>query len=109
MPYLLDTCAIQSPRSEAVVHRYLHDMGHAFDNIRDCLECGGTFVLVCGDNLIGGQRIRTWQVLTEMLTERGFGLFDSFTDPIGDRLLAPKRCGHKGLIKEEVIQAFRLN
>jgi hypothetical protein len=99
----------QSPRSEAVVHRYLHDMGYAFDNIKACLEPKGTLVLVCGDNLIGGQRICTWRILMEMLGERGFELFDSFTDPIGDRLLAPKRCGHKGLIKEEVVQAFRLN
>ncbi len=99
----------KSPRSAAIVHRYLYDMGKAFDNIKKCLEKNGTFVLVCGDNLIAGKRIRTWQVLTDMLTERDFELFDSFTDPIGDRLLAPKRCGHKGLIKEEVIQAFRLN
>ncbi|MGA2178379.1 MAG: toll/interleukin-1 receptor domain-containing protein [Verrucomicrobiota bacterium] len=101
--------ARKAPRSEAVVHRYLHDMGNAFDTIQKCLEYKGTFVLVCGDNLIGGLRIRTWQLLTNMLVERGFKLFDTFTDRIEDRMLAPKRCGHKGLIKEEVILAFRSN
>jgi len=35
--------------------------------------------------------------------------FDSFVDPIKDRLLAPKRLGHIGLIKEEVVMAFRKN
>jgi len=104
----LKLLAKKSPRAEAVVHRYLHDMGNAFETVKGCLEPGGTFVLVCGDNLIAGQRIRTWQILTEMLVERGFKLFDHFTDPIGDRMLAPKRCGHKGMIKEEVVSAFRL-
>jgi hypothetical protein len=41
------------------------------------------------------------------LVERGFKQLDSFTDRIKDRMLAPKRCGHKGLIKEEVLLAFR--
>ena len=98
--------AKKSPRSEAIVHHYLHDMGNAFDIIKKCLKRNGTFVLVCGDNLIGGVRIRTWQILRDMLVERGFKQFDSFTDIIKDRILAPKRCGHKGLIKEEVILAF---
>jgi len=101
--------ARKSPRSEAIVHRYLHDMGNAFDIIKRCLKLKGTFVLVCGDNLIAGVRIRTWRILSDMLVERDFKLFDSFTDPIGDRMLAPKRCGHKGLIKEEVVLAFRSN
>ena len=34
-------------------------------------------------------------------------LFDSFHDPIRVRALAPKRAGHKGLIKEERDQPFR--
>lgn len=89
-----------------VVHRYLHDMGLAFNVVRRCLEPGGTFVVVCGDNLVGGLRICTWQVLQSMLEAGGFRLFDRFADQIGDRLLAPKRCGHKGLIKEEIVSAY---
>ena len=103
------TLARISPRSEAILHRYLYDMGKAFDIIQKCLDHKGTFVLVCGDNLIAGQRIRTWRILADNLVERGFKLFDSFTDQIEDRMLAPKRCGHKGLIKEEVVLAFRSN
>ncbi len=99
--------AKNSPRAEAILHRYLSDMGNAFDTIQQCLDKRGTFVLVCGDNLIAGRRIRTWQILADMLVGRGFKLFDSFTDRIEDRMLAPKRCGHKGLIKEEVVLAFR--
>lgn len=98
----------REPRLEAVVHRYLYDMGRAFDTIKDCLEPNALFVLVCGDNLIGGIRIRTWQLLKQMLEERGFKLFDRFSDPIENRMLAPKRCGHKGLIKEEVVCAFQM-
>ena len=65
------------------------------------------FVLVCGDNLIGGIQIRTWEALKTILESKGFVLFDVFSDTIENRMLAPKRCGHKGLIKEEVICAFR--
>lgn len=97
----------RKPRLDAVVQRYLHDMSLAFDTMAKCLEPGGTLVLVCGDNLIGGMRIRTWQLLKQMLEKRGFRLFDMFSDRIGDRMLAPKRCGHKGLIKEEVVCAFQ--
>jgi hypothetical protein len=96
-------------RSEAILHRYLYDMGKAFDTIQKYLEHKAVFVLICGDNLIAGQRIRTWKILADLLAERGFELFASFTDRIEDRMLAPKRCGHKGLIKEEVILAFRSN
>jgi hypothetical protein len=97
-----------SPRLAAVVHRYLYDMGRAFDTISRCLDPNGVVVLVCGDNLVGGFRIRTWRVLQTMLEHKGFVLFDSFSDPIQNRMLAPKRLGHKGLIKEEVVCAFRL-
>jgi len=103
---LLRTLARKKPRLAAVVHRYLHDMGQAFDTIIKCLHREACFVLVCGDNLVGGIRIPTWQLLRDMVEQRGFQLFDQFADPIGDRMLPPRRCGHKGLIKEEVVCAF---
>jgi threonine dehydrogenase-like Zn-dependent dehydrogenase len=96
------------PRLAAVVHRYVHDMGNAFDQCRRMLRPGGTCVVVCGDNLLGGQRISTWRVLDRLLGERGFVLRDRFRDSIQDRLLAPKRSGHRGLIKEEVVSAYSL-
>jgi hypothetical protein len=82
-------------------------MSRAFDNVRSFMEHKAQFILVCGDNLIGGVRIRTWQVLRHMLERKGFILFDMFADPIANRMLAPKRSGHKGLIKEEVVCALR--
>lgn len=96
-------------RLAAVVHRYLHDMRRVFDAVKACLDPGGCFVLVCGDNLVGGLRIRTWRVLQLLLEERGFRLFHRFADPIADRLLAPKRQGHKGIIKQDFVSAFRLS
>jgi len=98
----------RNSRLAAVVHRYLHDMGRAFDVLKECLDPNGRFVLVCGDNLVAGLRIRTWCALQVLLQERGFQLFDRFADAIADRLLPPKRLGHKGLIKEELVSAFRL-
>lgn len=94
-------------RLAAVVHRYLCDMRRAFDVIKKCLDPKGYFVIVCGDNLIGGIRIKTWRVLQAILEDQGFQLVDRFADRIQDRLLPPKRCGHKGLIKEEVVSAFQ--
>lgn len=97
----------KSRRLESVVIRYFSDMWKAFENIAECLADGGRMVLVCGDNLIGGVHIATWRILCKMLEVQGFRMFDSFRDKIENRLLAPKRQGHKGLIKEEVICAFR--
>jgi hypothetical protein len=105
----LKTMGERATRLASVVHRYLHDMDRAFDNMKECLDREGSCVIVCGDNLVGGFRIQTWKVLQRLLEARGFRLFDRFTDQIGDRLLPPKRCGHKGLIKEEVISAYRLS
>jgi hypothetical protein len=105
----LPEIAAKSERLEQVVIRYCHDMGRAFDTIRKCIKPSGFLVLVCADNLIAGTRFPTWRVLQKMLEIRGFDLVDSFTDQIRDRMLAPRRSGHKGIIKEEVISAFRLS
>lgn len=96
------------PTLAVIVHTYLNRMINAFRVTRKAMHPGGTFVIVCGDNLIGGKRIVTWRVLNEMLGGLGFKLFDSFEDAIRNRALAPTRCGHKGLIKQEVVSAFRL-
>ncbi|MFN9293907.1 MAG: hypothetical protein ACK6EB_37985, partial [Planctomyces sp.] len=92
-----------------IVHTYLKRMSTAVKAIKRAMRPGGTFVIVCGDNLIGGRRIITWKVLNEMLDNLGFTLFDSLEDTIKKRALAPSRCGHKGLIKQEVVSAFRLD
>ena len=97
------------PRHSNIIHRYLWDMSKAFDNLKKYLQPNGTCIIVCGDNLIGGYRIRTWEILNNLLIDRGFILFDLFTDSIAQRMLPPKRVGHKGIIKEEVISAFHLN
>ena len=91
-----------------VVHRYLQDIAAAFGAVRSLMQSGGVLVIVCGDNLIGGRRICTWQVLNKMLAGLGFKQFDSFGDRIRNRAVAPMRCGHKGLIKQEIVSAFRL-
>lgn len=97
------------PRLALVIHRYLADMSNAFDLLAQTMQPLGTFVLVCGDNLVGGYRIPTWRLLNQLLENRGFVLFDSFGDSIARRNVPPQRQGHKGLIKQEVVSAFRLN
>lgn len=97
-----------APRQCAVVHRYFYDMDNAFGTIKGTLDDNACLVVVCGDNLIGGVRICTWRALQTILEEKGFRLVDRFSDRIRDRLLPPARLGHRGLIKEEVVSAYRL-
>lgn len=104
----LKSLKAKDPRLCAVVNRYLHDMDNALEVVKGILEDDSRLVVVCGDNLIGGVRICTWKVLHAIIEEKGFVLFDRFRDPIRDRLLAPRRLGHRGLIKEEVVSAYRL-
>ena len=92
----------------AILHRYLKDMETAFAHVRRLLMKGGTLVLVCGDNLIAGRRFETWAALNRILSLMGFRGFDGFDDRILNRALAPKRNGHRGLIKQEVVTAFRM-
>ena len=93
-------------KAEPIIYRYLHDMNAVFDRLIKIAKPGGTLVLVCGDNLISGFRIPTWQILSSILEKKGFEMFDRFHDAIERRSLAPVRSGHKGLIKEEVISAY---
>ena len=95
------------PRQAAVVHRYLSDMSKAFRVVRECLARDGKLIVVCGDNLVGGYRVITWKLLNEIISKLGFTLYDSFGDTIDCRNVPPKRNGHAGLIKQEVISAFR--
>jgi hypothetical protein len=96
-----------SPRHAAVVHRYFHDMGIAIKTISNLMKRTGTCVIVCGDNLVDGVHIRTWQALNALMEHNGFSLYDSFSDTIHNRMVPPMRQGHKGLIKQEYISAFR--
>jgi D12 class N6 adenine-specific DNA methyltransferase len=98
----------EHPKLASVVHRYLVDMRVALLRTRNSLTKNGILVIVCGDNLIGSVRIKTWEVLNTIIESMGFEMFDSFQDRIRARALAPKRSGHKGLIKEERVSAFRL-
>ena len=95
------------PWHAAIVHRYLADMGRAFDSMKMLLKRNGVLVIVCGDNLVGGYRIATSNLLNTLLFHRGFVQFDQFGDNIECRSLPPQRQGHKGLIKREVVSAFR--
>lgn len=101
--------AAASPRHVAVVHRYFHDMGNAMKAITQVTRKAGTCVIVCGDNLVGGLHIPTWKVLNVMMAQNGFTLYDSFSDKIQNRMVPPTRKGHKGLIKQEHVSAFRRN
>lgn len=104
---LLPLMETTHPKQAAIIHRYLADMRCAFLVMKTCLKTRGKLILVCGDNLVGGYRIPTWKVLNKMLEDLGFKLFDRFGDKIDCRNVPPKRQGHVGLIKQEVISAFK--
>jgi hypothetical protein len=94
-------------RHAAVVHRYFADMRLALRSVKAALRPKGRLVLVCGDNLVGGVRIPTWAILEKLAGELGYSFVDRFGDQILRRHVPPKRLGHRGLIKEEVISEFR--
>jgi len=97
----------KNPDHAVILHRYLVDMRIAFTRIRGLMRKGGTLVIVCGDNLIAGVRVKTWRAVNRLLSSLELKPFDSFCDQIRARSLPPKRSGHKGLIKEEHVTAFR--
>lgn len=96
------------PTHAKIVHRYLCDMDLAFDAMKQMMTPQGTMVIVCGDNLVAGYQIPTWQVLNALLATKGFAQFDSFGDVIARRYVPPTRQGHKGMVKQEVVTAMRL-
>ncbi|MCW3060426.1 MAG: hypothetical protein JWQ02_2247 [Capsulimonas sp.] len=105
----LKTVSERAPRLSEVVHRYFSDMDKCFEMFQSCIKPDGVLVIVCGDNLVAGEPIPTWAILNKMLEVRGFNLFDSYGDEIERRLLPPSRLGHKGLIKQEMVSAFRFS
>jgi SAM-dependent methyltransferase len=91
------------PHQAAVIHRYFADMHSALRSFRLSLRTGGKLILVCGDNLIGGIRIPTWDLLERLAQDIGYSFVARFGDQIARRNVPPKRLGHRGLIKEEII------
>lgn len=94
------------PREAAIVDCYLWSMSQSMKTISKSLTRGGMFVLVCGDNLVAGHRIPTWRILNSIAEDYGFVLKEQFGDRIECRHVPPKRNGHKGLIKQEVVSVF---
>jgi hypothetical protein len=92
-----------------VVKQYFDDMTCVFNGIRKKLLKGGIFIIICGDNLIDGEHIKTSEVLNQIILGFNFSKIDQFSDKIRNRMLPPKRFGHKGLIKKEIITVFQLN
>ena len=95
-----------NPRLASIVIKYFNDMRKVFINMEKCLHNDGKIVIVCGDNLVGGMRIQTWDILRKIIKAQGFEPYDQYRDKIENRILPPKRSGHKGLIKEEVVCAY---
>lgn len=106
---LVDDFAVLEERQRrlaAVVVRYFRDMSVVFGRVAECVAVGGRLVVVCGDNLVGGVRIDTSSLLGRILEGQNFSLVESFADRIRDRVLAPRRKGHQGLIKEEIVSCY---
>lgn len=90
----------------SVVSRYFMDMANAIRAAATKLAPNGEIVVVCGDNLVAGVEFNTGKAISEIVASMGYRLVDTFSDKILNRLLAPNRRGHIGLIKEEVVYKF---
>jgi hypothetical protein len=104
---LIERMKTTHPKQAAIVRKYFADMSKAIDNVTPLLKKSCTVVLVCGDNLVGGYAIPTWQLLNELMERKGFRLRETFGDVIACRNVAPQRMGHKGIIKREVVSSFK--
>ena len=98
-------CAIEAKsfRGAAIVCRYLSDMRKAVTEISSALKPKGKAIVVCGDNLICGVRLKTWKLLNTMFEESGFSIAEKYSDKIRSRSIPPNRMGHKSIIKHEVV------
>ena len=105
MPWRANLLA-HSPRLCNVVDKYFWDMDTVFGSLVQNVQPGGTFVLVCGDNLVGGMRIPTWDTLNGLVSSWGFEMKLQYGDFIARRNVPPMRMGHKGIIKEEIVSVF---
>ncbi len=103
----LNKININNKRLNIIVYKYFIDMELALKTTYKLLKPNGTLILVCGDNVVNGQSIKTWQILNEIAIANGYTIMDSFKDQIIKRSLAPKRMGHKSLIKDETVTIFK--
>jgi DNA modification methylase len=94
-------------RLEKVVLKYFSDINKVLDNTYSLLKTNGKLILVCGDNVVAGKNIKTWQIINQMAESKGYEIIDSFKDKILNRSLAPNRMGHKSLIKDEKVTVFK--
>jgi hypothetical protein len=106
---VVEKIAKNNNRLSMVVMKYFSDMNAVFDNTFNSLKKNGKLILVCGDNIVSGQNIKTWQILNEMAELKGYKIVDHFKDKILNRALAPSRMGHKSLIKDESVSVFLKN
>jgi hypothetical protein len=97
----------RSPQKASIIHRYFYDMYQFVSVLSKTFKSGTILVIVCGDNLVDGLRVPTADILNRMLMHNKFTLFDTFTDNIQSRHVPPTRLGHKGIIKQEIISAFK--
>lgn len=97
----------RNAKTAIVVHHYFAQMERALRAIIAALKPRGSLVIVCGDNLVAGVRVPTWRVLNRLIADEGCHLISVRADRIRSRSLAPRRAGHKGLIKQEWICTFR--
>ena len=93
-------------RLAIVVNKYFSQMNLVLENTYGLLRSKGNLILVCGDNIVAGQKIITWKILNDIATSKGYEIVDQFKDKIMKRSLPPNRLGHKSLMKDETITIF---
>jgi len=96
------------PRKAFIVSKYFSDMQRAVEEVHRVLKAGGRFILVIGDNLVKGIKVKNHEILSDIATQRG--LFHKeivLVDQIKSRGMITTRHETGGLVLDEWIIVFK--
>jgi SAM-dependent methyltransferase len=104
---------VLSTRDQALLSRYVWDMGQAFKEVTRVLRTGGRAVYVVGDSTVRGTFIRNSSIVAAVAEEHGLRLKSRHTRalPANRRYLPPPKQGASaealdGRMRREVVLAF---
>ena len=93
-------------RLALVVHKYFNHMRTSLSKVTRGLEQDGKLIMICGENVVNGHLVKTWEAIDGILSDTGFILSERYSDKITRRMLAPKRHGHRALMQRELVSCY---
>jgi len=96
------------PRRAFIVSKYFSDMQRTIEEIYRVLKRNGRFILVVGNNLVKGIKVRNHEILSDIATQGGlFRKEIVLVDQIKSRGMITKRHETGGLVLDEWVVVLR--